>query len=189
MATSASRFVRFANSPDDKLSIYVRMQARELRKDRHEQMCGQDRCQGHPHKAAHALITPKDASPVVATTLPSGPQAPGPPRPQLSSGSPRAAFRTRRRTGVRTRLERQREHALEPAAVGIRSAAEAWIRTAKPPMRYRVGQTVPPRSLESSWSSLPPAIRFCNESMEISPLAWVPSVRPRLSTVKRSPTA
>ena len=49
--------------------------------------------------------------------------------------------------------------------------------------------TIPPSSLDNDCSSLPPAIRFCNSSMLMPDLSKVPSVLPRLSTVKRSPTA
>src|SRR5690606_19179655 len=49
--------------------------------------------------------------------------------------------------------------------------------------------TVPPRELSSTASSWPPAIMSCSSSALISPRTAVPSVLPRLSTVKRSPTA
>ena len=59
----------------------------------------------------------------------------------------------------------------------------------QPRARRKPPHTVPPSSPASSCNSLPPAMRFWSSSMVMPALAWVPIVLPRLSTVKRSPTA
>ena len=88
--------------------------------------------------------------------------------------------------GTRLFLARLRPRSGGDRASGRRSPDEISRRAST---ARRARYTVPPREDSSSASSWPPAIRSCNSSGSISPFTAVPRVRPRFSTVKRSPTA